>query len=708
MKVFISYPFDTDKRVLALIRQINDHLLRQRNIKTFFWEKEPDASAFQGQIGTALADSAAFILFLGSKENAPNCAIDAPLPLGNFQTQEVKAWIHTGKTKKAIVLLPPLRNAGRQQVLPGDCLLFESGIPRIEAEVGCAAACAKQLLRALGLPWNPTTGVPDNYLFDYEKAIIDEFQAGAGKMPRRFVEQGCTPEWPSVSVNPNLRGLKEKGTFATPRDWQDFLGNFRAENARVAVDARVQDSSASSLSAFALPEAGPRALLRFHPDGPSINVAILVSGGIAPGINAVISGIVDRHRAYEEGFQTRNRNHRVTVFAYEQGFSALFRDGETKRILTNEEVKRESTEAGSIVPTARADRLVEDDPVELSSIATRLRTEGIDILYVIGGDGSMRAAHALGNIIRDENLPTSIVGIPKTMDNDILWVWQAFGFLSAVERARESIVQLHTEVKSNPRLCVMQLFGSDSGFVVSHAVLGSGVVDLALIPEVPFSMDIVSKHICQRLKDRMDGSKDNQYPRTENRSPYALVVMAETAIPRDFERYLKDENVRLSDEESEAIKQFEKNGWRVRGQTPDALRTAGLKVVSRVLLTRIRALGGEYWSRFRVLTNEPRHLIRSMPPSVSDVIHARRLGMLAVDNALAGYTDFMVSQWLTEYVLVPFKLVVVGRKRVPQNGIFWKSTIAKTGQPAVLYEKDIAPYGIADKSTPSVDAQKVL
>ena len=84
--------------------------------------------------------------------------------------------------------------------------------------------------------------------------------------------------------------------------------------------------------------------------------------------------------------------------------------------------------------------------------------------------------------------------------------------------------------------------------------------------------------------------------------------------------------------------------------------------------------------RFRVFTNEPRHLVRSVPPSFSDVIMGSRLGALAVDNAMAGYTDFMISQWLTEFVLVPLSTVSMGRKHIPDEGIFWKSVLAKTGQ----------------------------
>jgi len=91
-----------------------------------------------------------------------------------------------------------------------------------------------------------------------------------------------------------------------------------------------------------------------------------------------------------------------------------------------------------------------------------------------------------------------------------------------------------------------------------------------------------------------------------------------------------------------------------------------------------------YFETFRVFTSEPRHLLRSAAPSGEDLIFGGRLGALAVDNAMAGYTDFMISQWLTEFVLVPLPLVVLGRKRVPQTGIFWKSVLAKTGQPSKL------------------------
>jgi 6-phosphofructokinase 1 len=208
--------------------------------------------------------------------------------------------------------------------------------------------------------------------------------------------------------------------------------------------------------------------------------------------------------------------------------------------------------------------------------------------------------------------------------------------------------------------------------VVSHAALASGVCDLALIPEVPFSVDVISDYIVHKLSERY----------RENQSPYALVAMAETAIPTDVEKYIDDPEIGLDKKEQEHIHLFISHNRRVEGQTPDELRRAGLKIVSKVLERKIKKV--KTFNGFRVFTNEPRHLLRTTGPSVSDVIFGQRLGTLAVDNAMAGYTDFMISQWLTEYVLVPLPLVILGRKRVPPDGIFWMSVLDGTGQPTNL------------------------
>jgi 6-phosphofructokinase 1 len=409
-----------------------------------------------------------------------------------------------------------------------------------------------------------------------------------------------------------------------------------------------------------------------------LRVGILVSGGIAPGINALIDGIVSRHTLYSER-QMPERHHCLEIFGYREGFKALFCAGVNPQRLTPEMIRTVVETGGSYLGTSRVDTLLpgashKKRDFELMNAVGRLQFDGINILYVIGGDGSMSCAHALWHYARKIGYGLSVVGLPKAMDNDILWVWQSFGFLSAVEEARKAILHMHTEVSSNPRVGIIQLFGSDSGFVASHAGY-STACDLVLIPEDPMTMDEIFAHVSRRLEERYGGGLNNT-------SPYAVVVMAETALPSDADNYYTHTRVGLTQKEIDAVRAFLSQKRRVRGQTPNELRTAGLKIVSGVLEEKIQSTlePTGYWKDFRVITNEPRHLIRSIPPSVTDVIFGERLGCLAVDNAMAGYTDFMVSQWLTEFVLVPLPLVVLGRKRVSTDGIFWKSVLAKTQQ----------------------------
>jgi 6-phosphofructokinase 1 len=441
------------------------------------------------------------------------------------------------------------------------------------------------------------------------------------------------------------------------------------------VDARMPVER-DGVHSLAFPEAGPRAEVR----SGNLRVGILVSGGIAPGINAVLSGIVERHEAYSQAFGDPLAGV-CEVLGIDGGLPGLCNDG--WHPLTSAKMRAEVSKGGSYLTTAREDALLPDNPsylTEVDRVAEKLHNRDLDILYVVGGEGSMRAAHALWTVYRNKypKGKLSIVGVPKTMDNDILWVWQSFGFMSAVEKAREIIIQLHTEVRSNPRIAIVQLFGSSSGYVVSHAALGSNVCDLALIPEVSFKMADVCTYLDRVLRRRREAKE----------SPWGLVVMAETAIPEDFSTYFGpqfEKFVGLTQEEKEALNRFQDRKRRLLGQTPDALRSAGLKIVAGAVRYHIDQMNEDnrhrnLWRGLRVLTNEPRHIVRSTPPSVTDVAFGIRLGTMAVDMAMAGYTDCMVSQWLTEFVVVPLKLVVLGRKLVPTDGIFWKTVVSKTGQ----------------------------
>lgn len=564
---------------------------------------------------------------------------------------------------------------------------------------------------------------------DMDIASLREIERKWREEARNKLLEGCPSNWPTVerwAENIHLWHQEwggANGIWPNIREWSDQPYASRLDQEGVVFRRTQNRVLAAALSNYHqqcadsadfpnqcmlaqgvfFPEAGPRQALFFPPrlHSNELTVAVLVSGGIAPGINAVIDGIVQRHSLYARIHQ---QGAGLTIYGLRNGLRALdnFPDSHVKLLpdrsgnsnaggpylVTSEH----ANEGGSMLGTSRVDELMDPNRRlnKLAEIVTVLRNNRIDILYIIGGDGSMKAAHAIWSLAKSQpGRPLSVVAVPKTMDNDVLWVWQAFGFLSAVEKAREIIEHLHTEVKSNPRLCILQLFGSDSGFVVSHSVLASatGHCDVALIPEVPFSMVQLAKVL-----------KENMCKRKQ-RIPYGLVVMAETAIPTDAANYAASEHqspqidIGLTRDEQNAILEFQERrntGKRLEGQTSDTLRKAGLKIVSEGLKRLIPEVALQHnpadgfmpeWNDLRVLTSEPRHLLRSVSPSCTDIIFAQRLGMLAVDNAMAGFTDFMISQWLTEYTVVPLSLVVLGRKRIPNSGIFWKSVLAKTHQP---------------------------
>jgi 6-phosphofructokinase 1 len=658
---FLSYGFDDE----PFVQLVNYFLRKQPALDSYCYAEDKRADSWEEQLIHAIAKRDTIIVFLGQR-------------WGKVQPLELAA---ASKKAKLLVTLPGAPEAQTVSIhLAGLDPIIAADLT--EAEAG---RCAREIIHRSGRVWVPVDFLTIGYPFDSEKKIIKEYLAGNGTLDGKRLEQGCPAQWPEVE---KYWESEQEGLTKNPIA-ETIIGAYRRHDAGVIADTSTTHiRGACSNTAedrvrqqFVFPEAGPREFL-MYPEFNTLSVGILVSGGIAPGINAVIDGIVSRHRLYAN--EGEGERYALKIRGYREGFKPLLSKNFDLEPMDLRTFKGHAESGGSLLGTSRADEFMADDPrakrKALDQIVKRLRFDQIDILYVIGGDGSMRAAHAIWKTANESQSESdrrlSVVGVPKTMDNDILWVWQAFGFLSAVEKAREAILSLHTETTSNPRLGIVQLFGSDSGFVASNAALASGACDLVLIPEVHFSMAVVSDYIRRRLTERFVSGSGG--------SPHGLIVMAETAIPVDVELYLDDEEIHLTQEEKAKTRAFLKNNMRVFGQTPDDLRSAGLKILARVLERNIKSMKNPYWRGFRVVTNEPRHLIRSVAPSVSDVIFAERLGTLAVDNAMAGYTDFMVSQWKTEFVLVPLKLVVLGRKRVPEEGMFWKSVSASTGQPIDL------------------------
>ena len=429
-----------------------------------------------------------------------------------------------------------------------------------------------------------------------------------------------------------------------------------------------------------LPKSAQARRIHFYRQGRTfLSVAILVSGGVVPGTNAVIDAIVREQWRYAKA---HGGEAGLRVYGLQKGFQAFDNYHSSYYLLTpcerrfeRELVTGEFTKGGgSILGTSRVDSLRDptERPKKLSAIVRMLRNELIDVLYVIGGDGSMKAAHALwsSSLLGREERPLTVIGIPQLLTNDILWVSPSLGCLSAATEAAKMLQQLSSEVRSNPRIGVVQLLGAASGFMVCQAVnsLETGTCDAILIPEVPFTIGQLSKHIAERVRSH------------RVTSPHALVVMAEGAVPVDILPLL--DQYELPFEGQRAAQEYAAIRQKMRVITSwidDHLRSTTLSMVSDGLRSQLVSLirGG---ASLRVFTNEPRHLLRAMAPSEEDVRLAQRLGKFAVDTAMAGYTDVMVANWNNDIFVVPLQFTSLGVKQLNTSEALYKSVVAKIGR----------------------------
>jgi 6-phosphofructokinase 1 len=452
-----------------------------------------------------------------------------------------------------------------------------------------------------------------------------------------------------------VKEVKGRDIFKQPYERQNELGLFRAPNARKAVIADVgflENWKQKELEVPSFLEAGPRRDLRFDPSGVrrGVHAAIVTAGGLAPGLHCVIHSIVKRHC---HTYRIANGK----IYGVYNSFKGLC-NLEHNLIELDPEKTEEWLDQGGCKLGIVRHRLEEEDKekkktpdeaiAEMADIITQnLQSNHIDILYVLGGDGTMRVAHQ----IAERNPTRSVIGVPKTMDNDILWVWQSFGFNTAVKQATQVINTLRNEAEATRRVGLIQLFGAESGFVAANAALASGHVDAVLIPEVIKALsrekaENYLKEIVSHIETRID---------TERRlNPHAVVVVAE-----GVGTYLEEMEACIEKGVKAEKKRF-------------------INQLKDLFENRIKGADGK---SVPVFVNEPQHYIRSVAANAHDQIYCERLGALAVDNALAGFTDCMISQWLTEFVLVPLDLVVNGQKSIPVQGMFWKQVVSTTRQP---------------------------
>jgi 6-phosphofructokinase 1 len=392
-------------------------------------------------------------------------------------------------------------------------------------------------------------------------------------------------------------------------------------------------SELAALPAFEL--AGPRDRIFFDPT--ELRAGIVTCGGLCPGVNNVVRGLVlELTHAY--GVQ------RILGFRY--GFEGLVaRFGHQPLPLRPEMVGSIHQQGGTILGTSRGSQ----DPREM---VDRLVALGIEALFVIGGDGTLRGATQIVAEIERRQLAIAVVGIPKTIDNDIHFIDRSFGFETAAAAAADAIRSAHSEATSALNgIGLVKVMGRHSGFIACHAALTCPDANFVLIPEVPLRMDGEGGFL-QHLERRL-----------EQRS-HAVIVVAEGA----------GQELCID------------RGSTGPGGAPitDASGNARLKDIGLVLRDHIVQHFAARGIPLTLKYIDPSYQIRSVPASPSDSVYCWNMARNAVHAAMAGNTEMLVGRWHGRFVHVPFPLATRYRKQVDLREDLWMSVIESTGQPATF------------------------
>ncbi len=415
--------------------------------------------------------------------------------------------------------------------------------------------------------------------------------------------------------------------------YEDMGFTFHTDEERVLLDASLENFLKCSRDGIIPPsfeKAGPRKNIFFNPAGT--RVAILTSGGLSPGLNDVIRALV---------MQLYYRYNVTKIYGIRYGFQGFLKETQLKPLLLDPQiVEKIHTEGGTILGSSRG-------YVEPEIILNRLLELDIDILFTIGGDGTLRASLELADLIEKNQYPVSVISIPKTIDNDISYIEKTFGYETAFSLAVTSISGAHVEARGAFNgIGLVKLMGRHSGYIAASAALAHNDANYVLIPEVPFDLkgeNGLLRHLENRLKAR----------------EHAVIVVAEGA----GQEFFIDRGER---DASGNIKLFD-IGKHLYNEIIQHFKSAGIEMTIKYF--------------------DPSYLIRSLPATPSDSIFCADLARAAVHAGMAGKTSMVVGMWNTILTHVPLRLAISRRKTVDPRGSLWLSVIEATGQPLNMKNK---------------------
>jgi 6-phosphofructokinase 1 len=400
----------------------------------------------------------------------------------------------------------------------------------------------------------------------------------------------------------------------------------RAVSEQVRLPVRIlRDPAAPAAEDLEFELAGPRAKLFFEPG--QARAGIVTCGGLCPGLNNVIRSLfLELHHFYRL----------KEVLGFRGGYQGLDPARSPEPItLTCDFVEDIHREGGTVLGTSRG-------PVDVGVAVDNLIRRGVDMLFTVGGDGTQRGGHALFQEARRRGHDLAVVGIPKTVDNDVPFVSQTFGFSTAVEEAARVLECAHTEIHSvHNGVALVKLMGRDAGFIAAGATIASQEANFTLIPEVPFKLE-GERGFLAALKRRV------------LKRAHALIVVAEGA-GQDLLRTGTEErdasgNVKLKD-----IGPF------LRHHIETYFKAEKIPIIQRYF--------------------DPSYLIRSVPANAEDSMLCDLLARNAAHAGMAGKTGLIIGLLHDSFIHVPIEMLVKEKKRLDPDGPTWHAVLAATGQP---------------------------
>ena len=370
--------------------------------------------------------------------------------------------------------------------------------------------------------------------------------------------------------------------------------------------------------------AGPHEKI-FH-DPSWTRVGILTAGGLCPGLNNVIKGLVEI-LSFDYGIKT--------IYGIRFGYAGLIPRFGYEPVMLNPDVVDTIHElGGTVLGSSRGQQPTEE-------IVDTLVRMNINVLFCIGGDGSLRCAREVAEACMARHLSISVVGVPKTIDNDLQFVGPSFGFETAVAEATNVIRAAHMEARGTFNgVGLVKLMGRDSGFITAYAAVANPVVNICLVPEMDFEME--GRHgLLAALERRFAHGK-----------AHTVIVVAEGA----GQKHIAGENQK------------------------DASGNTLKKDIGEFLKQRITAHFKEKGITCSVKYFDPSFMMRSVPARGTDAIRCYMLARNAVHAAMSGRTNCVVGTVGDYYTLVPIKLATIERQQVRLDSDLWRSVMDATGQ----------------------------